>query len=150
MRRTVNRLSNSFVAYVCLLCGFASLGLFVYALATASVMAAALGAAVVVCFGTSAMVFRSGARNVAARNESGITVDSANVWARPLRRAQVETYLAAYRGRRSSTATSSDGTPPAPLPSKRGSHGSRNTNVSQTRHRGSRHLAQRQSSLLSR
>lgn len=150
MRTTVNRLSNSFVAYLCLLCGFVSLGLFVYALAAASVLAAALGAAVVVCFGTSAMVFRSGARNVAVRDESGNTIDSANVWAQPLRRAQVETYLATYRGSRSSPATPGDRIEPVSLPSRRGRHVSRNTNVSQTRHRGSRHLPQRQSSLLPR
>ena len=42
--------------------------------------------------------FRVGARKRAESNESGIEIEGANVWARPLRREQIDRYLLRYRG----------------------------------------------------
>jgi hypothetical protein len=97
MLKRSSRISLSFVAYVLLLMGFASLGAFVYALATGSYVAGAVGGALVILFGLSAVGFRAGARQIAESNESGITIDGANVWAKPLRRAQINQYLLNYR-----------------------------------------------------
>ena len=138
MTRALARLSNSFVAYICLLCGFAGLGIFVHAAATGSAAAVALGVAMAVCFGASAMLFRAGARKLARTNDSGIPIDAVNVWAKPLRRAQVDHYLETYRGTHGAPDA---GTPlRAPLSPRHRSHVSRNTNVSRSQHRGYRHL----------
>lgn len=81
-----------------LLLGFVALGTFVYALATDSYLTAAIGAVLMVTFGMAVAGFRAGARKVAESNESGILIDGANVWAKPLRKAQIEQYLLSYRG----------------------------------------------------
>ena len=98
MLKTMSGGSTSFVAYVCLLLGFVALGTFVYALATESYLTAAIGAVLVIMFGLAVVGFRAGARKVAESNESGIAIDGANVWAKPLRRAEIDQYLLSYRG----------------------------------------------------
>ena len=45
----------------------------------------------------SVVGFRIGARNRANSNDSGIEIEGANVWARPLRREQIDRYLLSYR-----------------------------------------------------
>ena len=86
------------VAYVCLLLGFVALGMFVYALAAESALAGIIGASMVVLMIASVVGFRIGARKRAASNDSGIEIPGENIWARPLRREQIERYLSSYRG----------------------------------------------------
>ena len=86
------------VAYVLLLLAFVALGTFVYALAAESSLAGVIGASMVVLFAISVAGFRIGARKRAQSNDSGIEIDGANIWARPLRREQIDQYLMSYRG----------------------------------------------------
>jgi len=86
------------MAYVCLLLGFVALGTFVYALAAESALAGIIGASMVVLMVASVVGFRIGARKRAESNDSGIEIPGENIWARPLRREQIERYLSSYRG----------------------------------------------------
>jgi hypothetical protein len=100
MLRTLRRVSMTDVAYVLFLLVFVALGTFVYALATESALAGIIGGSLVVLMVASVVGFRVGARNRAKSNDSGIEIEGANVWARPLRREQVDRYLLSYRGMR--------------------------------------------------
>jgi hypothetical protein len=93
----LTRISMTDVAYVCLLLGFVALGTFVYALAVESPLAAVLGAGLVVLLTASVAGFRTGARKRAESNESGIAIEGSNIWARPLRREEIDRYLKTYR-----------------------------------------------------
>ncbi len=86
------------VAYVCLLLGFVALGTFVYAVAVGSALAWIIGASLAVLMVATVAGFRIGARTRAESNDSGIEIEGANVWARPLRREQIDRYLLSYRG----------------------------------------------------
>jgi len=97
--KVFNRVSMTYVAYVCLLLGFVMLGTFVYALAAGSGMAGVIGASMVVSLAASVVGFRVGARNRAETNDSGTPIEGANIWAEPLRREQIDRYLMSYRGR---------------------------------------------------
>ncbi|AFM15617.1 hypothetical protein Mycch_0801 [Mycolicibacterium chubuense NBB4] len=97
MKTVLSRISMTYVAYVFLLLGFAALGIFVYALAVGSSLAAIIGASLVVFFAASAIGFRAGARHVARTDESGNPIDGANIWVEPVRRAQIDRYLRSYR-----------------------------------------------------
>jgi hypothetical protein len=112
--KAISGVSTSFVAYVFLLCGFVALGTFVYALATESHLTAAVGAVLVVMFTVAVVGFRAGARKTAESNESGIHIDGANVWAKPLRRAQIERYLLSYRAVGSRPDTDDEALVPPP------------------------------------
>jgi len=96
--RALRRVSMTNVAYLLLLLVFVALGMFVYAPATESALAGILGASLVVLMAASVAGFRVGARKRAESNDSGIEIDGANVWARPLRREQIDRYLSNYRG----------------------------------------------------
>jgi thiol:disulfide interchange protein len=98
--RSWTRLVSFFAAYVCLLMGFAMLGLFVYALAADSPLTMMAGAGLVLFFVAAVMGFRAAARRRAESNESGIAVDGANMWAKPLRTAQIDRYLRTHRAPR--------------------------------------------------
>ena len=97
MLRTLRRVSMTDVAYVLLLLVFVALGTFVYALATESALGGIIGGSLVVLMVASVVGFRIGARNRANSNDSGIEIEGANVWARPLRREQIDRYLLSYR-----------------------------------------------------
>jgi hypothetical protein len=86
------------VAYVCFLLVFVALGTFVYALAVGSALAGIIGASLVVLMVATVVGFRIGARKRAESNDSGIPIEGANVWARPLHREQIDRYLLTYRG----------------------------------------------------
>jgi hypothetical protein len=86
------------VAYGLLLLVFVALGMFVYALATGSAVAGTIGAGMVVLIVASVAGFRLGARKRALSNDSGIAIPGENIWARPLRREQIDRYLQRYRG----------------------------------------------------
>ncbi len=100
MLRRFRRVSMTDVAYMLLLLVFVALGTFVYALATKSAVAGIIGGSLVVLMVASVVGFRFGARSRAKSNDSGIEIEGANVWARPLRREQIDRYLLSYRGMR--------------------------------------------------
>jgi hypothetical protein len=96
--KAMRRVSMTNVAYVFLLLVFVALGMFVYALAAESALAGIIGASMVVLMIASVVGFRIGARKRAESNDSGIEIPGENIWARPLRRDQIERYLSSYRG----------------------------------------------------
>ena len=96
--KALRRVSMTELAYICLLLGFVALGTFVYALAAQSALAGIIGASLVVFFAASVVGFRFGARKRAESNDSGIEIPGENIWARPLRREQIDRYLRSYRG----------------------------------------------------
>jgi hypothetical protein len=98
MLRTLRQVSMTNVAYVLLLLVFVALGTFVYALATESALAGIIGTSLVVLMVASVVGFRIGARKGSESNDSGIEIEGANMWARPLRREQIDRYLLSYRG----------------------------------------------------
>ncbi len=97
MIRALRNVSATDVAYVCFLLVFVALGTFVYALATGSATAGILGAALIVLMAVTVTGFRIGARTRAASNDSGVDIPGENIWARPLRREQIDRYLWNYR-----------------------------------------------------
>ncbi|MGV0788373.1 hypothetical protein ABQF33_15810 [Mycolicibacterium sp. XJ2] len=96
--KALGRIPPTLVAYVCLVLSFAALGTFVYALAAQSAVAGIIGAGMVVLMVTAVVGFRVGARKRAESNDSGIEIPSENIWARPLRREQIDQYLSTHRG----------------------------------------------------
>lgn len=94
----LRRVSLTNVAYVCFLLMFVALGTFVYALAVESAVAGIIGAILIALMVATVAGFRVGARKRAESNDSGIEIEGANVWARPLRREQIDRYLLSYRG----------------------------------------------------
>lgn len=78
-------LFRSYVGYVFFLLGFVSLGLFVAALAFGSALAVWAGIALVVTFAVALAVFRAG-------SSAG-----ANIWAEPVKCADVDRYATTYR-----------------------------------------------------
>ncbi|MCT7658341.1 hypothetical protein [Mycobacterium deserti] len=96
--KALRKVSATEVAYVCFLLTFVALGTFVYALAARSAAVWVLGAGFIVLMVAMVAGFRIGARKRAASNDSGIEIEGANVWARPLRREQIDRYLQSYRG----------------------------------------------------
>jgi hypothetical protein len=95
---TLRRVSMTDVAYVLLLLVFVALGTFVYALATDSALAGIIGGSLVLLMVASVVGFRIGARKRSESDDSGIEIEGANIWARPLRREQIDRYLLGYRG----------------------------------------------------
>jgi hypothetical protein len=63
-------------------------------------LAGIIGGSLIVLMVASVVGFRIGARKRAESNDSGIEIEGANVWARPLRREQIDRYLRSYRGMR--------------------------------------------------
>jgi hypothetical protein len=96
--RALRRVSLTNVAYVLLLLVFVALGMFIYALAAESALAGIIAASMVVLMVASVVGFRIGARKRAESNDSGIDIPGENIWARPLRREQIDRYLLSYRG----------------------------------------------------
>jgi hypothetical protein len=96
--RALRRISMTNVAYVLFLLVFVALGTFVYALAAESPLAWIIGAILVALMVATVVGFRVGARKRAESNDSGIEIPGENIWARPLRREQIDRYLLSYRG----------------------------------------------------
>lgn len=98
MLKAMGRISVPSLAYLLLLLVFASLGVFVAALAAGSGVAALLGLFLVLCLVGSVAGFRAGARRLAqstAMTEPGSAV---SIFATPLRQDQIDRYLSNYRG----------------------------------------------------
>jgi hypothetical protein len=104
--KALRRVSWTDVAYLCFLLAFVALGTFVYALAAGSELAGIIGASLVVLMIATVVGFPLGARRRAESNDSGIPIEGANVWARPLRRDQIDRYLLTYRGARDGAVVS--------------------------------------------
>ena len=97
MMRTLRPASTTYVAYVLFLMVFVALGVFVFALAARSGLAAVAGGILAALMVASVVGFRVGARNRARSNDSGIEIEGANIWEQPLRREEIDRYLATYR-----------------------------------------------------
>jgi hypothetical protein len=95
--KALRNVSATNVAYVCFLLVFVSLGMLVYALAAGSAAAGSIGAVLVALTVLMIAGFRVGVRTRAASNDSGIDIPGENIWARPLRREQIDKYLQNYR-----------------------------------------------------
>jgi hypothetical protein len=95
--KALRNVSATNVAYVCFLLVFVSLGMLVYALAAGSAAAGIIGAVLVALTVLMIAGFRVGVRTRAASNDSGIDIPGENIWARPLRREQIDRYLQNYR-----------------------------------------------------
>ena len=98
MLKALRGVSMTDVAYVCFLLMFVALGTFVYALAAESAVAGLIGASLIALMVATVVGFRVGARKRAESNGSGIEIEGANIWARPLHREQIDRYLLSYRG----------------------------------------------------
>jgi len=96
--KALRRVSMTNVAYALFLLVFVALGTFVYALAAESPLAWIIGAILVVLMAATVVGFRVGARKRAESNDSGIEIEGANIWARPLRREEIDRYLLSHRG----------------------------------------------------
>lgn len=97
MLKIVDRISASYLAYVMLLLGFVSLGVFVACLATGSHLAGLAGVGLLVCIAGAIAGFRVAARQISQASEAGDIDYRASIFATPLRRAQVAQYLDRYR-----------------------------------------------------
>ena len=100
MLKALGRMNPTNVAYIGLLLVFVALGTFVYALAVGSELAGVIGGSLILLAIATVVGFRVGARKRAESNDSGITIEGANVWAHPMRRQQIDRYLQTYRGTR--------------------------------------------------
>lgn len=88
----------TYLAYVAFLVGFIALGLFIYALTAGGSLMGVFGIAVVAAFAAAIVLFPMGARMRAEANDSGIEIPGVNIFATPLKRNQIDKYLAHYRG----------------------------------------------------
>ena len=107
----MRRISMTNVAYVLFLLVFVSLGMFVYALAVGSGLVSVIGPALLGLLIATAVGFRIGARKRAESNDSGIEIPGENIWARPLRREQIDRYLESYRGAQTAPTVAVEPTP---------------------------------------
>ncbi|MDH6196981.1 hypothetical protein M2272_003634 [Mycobacterium frederiksbergense] len=98
MMKTSESGSAPVLAYVLLLIGFISLGLFVAALGTGSNLAVLAGIGVVAGLAGAVAGFRRGARTLAQSRAAGDPGDNVSVFSIPLRRDEVDRYLEQYRG----------------------------------------------------
>lgn len=86
------------IAYVLLLVGFVSLGLFVSALALGSDLAPLAGIALIACLGGAVAGFRTGARRLAQARQPDAPANNVSIFSTPLRRDEKDRYLRNYRG----------------------------------------------------
>lgn len=94
----MGRISAPSLAYLLLLLVFASLGVFVAALATGSGLAALLGMFLSLCLVGSVAGFRAGARKLAQWTAMAEPESAVSIFSTPLRQDQIDRYLANYRG----------------------------------------------------
>ncbi|GAT13964.1 hypothetical protein [Mycolicibacterium thermoresistibile] len=98
MMKALKRIPMTYVGYLGFLLTFAGLGLFVNALAMRSVLAWVLGAAAVASMVLCVAGFRIGARQRAAANTAGTTLDNMDIFSPPMTKEEVDRYLLRYRG----------------------------------------------------
>jgi hypothetical protein len=97
MLKILRRISAAYVAYLVLLLGFASLGLFVAALASGSDLAGVAGVSLVACLAGAVAGFRKGARTLAQSRGPGERANNVSIFSVPLRRDQIDRYHENYR-----------------------------------------------------
>ena len=102
MLKILRRISAAYVAYLVLLLGFASLGLFVAALASGSDLAGVAGVSLVACLAGAVAGFRKGARTLAQSRGSGERANNVSIFSVPLRRDQIDQYHENYRSEKGS------------------------------------------------
>ncbi|ORW94759.1 hypothetical protein AWB92_10595 [Mycobacterium sp. IEC1808] len=90
----------SAVGYLLLLMAFASLGLFVAALATGSGLAAIFGSGLIVCLAGSVTAFRAASHKLARSGVLAEATSPVSIFSTPLRQDQIDRYLENYRGQR--------------------------------------------------
>lgn len=98
MLKGADRIPVPNIAYVLLLVGFVSLGLFVSALALGSDLAPLAGIALIVCLGGAVAGFRTGARRLAQARQPDAPANNVSIFSTPLRRDEKDRYLRNYRG----------------------------------------------------
>ncbi|MFV8166206.1 hypothetical protein ACNQVK_29585 [Mycobacterium sp. 134] len=98
MLKGADRIPVPNIAYVLLLVGFVSLGLFVTALALGSGLAPVAGIALIVCLGGAVAGFRTGARRLAQARQPDAPANNVSIFSTPLRRDEADRYLRNYRG----------------------------------------------------
>ncbi|WP_210115487.1 hypothetical protein [Mycobacterium sp. DL99] len=98
MFKGVGRIPVPGLAYVLLLVGFVSLGLFVAALASGSDLAVVAGIALIACLVGAVAGFRTGARNLARDRQPDAPTNNVSIFSTPLRRDEMDRYLRNYRG----------------------------------------------------
>ncbi len=97
MLKVLNRLPVPNIAYVLLLVGFVSLGLFVTALAFSSDLALVAGIALLASLAGAAAGFRKGARRLSEARLPDLPTNNVSIFSTPLRRDEVDRYLQNYR-----------------------------------------------------
>ncbi|WP_273732840.1 hypothetical protein [Mycolicibacterium septicum] len=105
MLKGADRLPVPNIAYVLLLVGFVSLGLFVTALALGSDLAPVAGIALIACLGGAVAGFRTGARRLAQARQPDAPTNNVSIFSTPLRRDETDRYLRNYRGASDARAT---------------------------------------------
>jgi hypothetical protein len=98
MLKGADRIPVPNIAYVLLLVGFVSLGLFVTALALGSDLAPVAGIALIACLGGAVAGFRTGARRLAQARQPDAPANNVSIFSTPLRRDETDRYLRNYRG----------------------------------------------------
>lgn len=98
MLKGADRIPVPNIAYVLLLVGFVSLGLFVSALALGSDLAPVAGIALIACLGGAVAGFRTGARRLAQARQPDAPANNVSIFSTPLRRDETDRYLRNYRG----------------------------------------------------
>ena len=98
MLKGADRIPVPNIAYVLLLVGFVSLGLFVSALALGSDLAPLAGIALIACLGGAVAGFRTGARRLAQARQPDAPANNVSIFSTPLRRDEKDRYLRNYRG----------------------------------------------------
>ncbi|WP_441961444.1 hypothetical protein [Mycolicibacterium houstonense] len=126
MLKVPGRLPVSNIAYVLLLIGFVSLGLFVTALAFGSDLVLVAGTALIASLGGAVAGFRKGARRLSEARLPDAAAHNVSIFSTPLRRDEVDRYLQNYR---TESTESGDGaatavvrSEPAAMPSARPQH----------------------------
>lgn len=97
MLKGIDRVPVAAIAYVLLLVGFVSLGLFVTALALGSDLALVAGIALIACLGGAVAGFRTRARSLAQARQPDAPAGNVSIFSTPLRRDEKERYLRNYR-----------------------------------------------------
>ena len=105
MLKGADRIPVPNIAYVLLLVGFVSLGLFVSALALGSDLAPLAGIALIACLGGAVAGFRAGARRLVQARQPDAPANNVSIFSTPLRRDETDRYLRNYRGAGADRAT---------------------------------------------
>ncbi|OMC34230.1 hypothetical protein A5742_13970 [Mycolicibacterium fortuitum] len=119
MLKVLGRLPVSHIAYVLLLVGFVSLGLFVTAMAFGSDLALVAGIVLIASLGGAVAGFRKSARQLDEARLPDASAHNVSIFSTPLRRDEVDRYLQNYRAESGEVDVHSQ---PLEMPSARREH----------------------------